>query len=348
MNVVLKIVTMALLASGLPIGCAAAPSPITGPYTKADRLPVAQIDLSADRIQASAFKSNPKLDCQFLRSDLCVAVGIDMDHNDHRTKDAGLRLFLVEKTNSGYKVRDRSKGSNSAYNLTPTFYRSGDSWVILAENGAEYSYGTRVFMFKDNTMNDLGALNVAFNRKFGEIKTNGVTTPITNEVSIVPYTVISTVNQELVFSFTQDVEHNPGGNDQKPIAKERIRYTYSGGKLQEVIDPEKTAAFPDRKLGSNTLQGQFKKLEQGDYLYAFVTTPTDLVSFLIDGNESCFLQQTKGQKLTLDYDKVERYTPEMGGYRAVNIIRQIRTPKSDLRTWQGQVTPAQLAQCEQR
>jgi hypothetical protein len=341
MNVGLKIVTMALLTSGLPIGCAQASPPISGTYTKADRLPVAQIDLSAERIQASAFKPNSKLDCQFLRSDLCVAVGIDMAHNDHRTPDAGLRMFLVEKTNGAFKVRSRSTGSKGSYILSPTFYQnSGDgSWVILAETGFEYSSGARAFVFQNNALKDIGTLDVAFMQRFKHI---------TNEVSIVPYTEISTANHVMTFSFTKNVEHHPGGTNQKPMAKERIRYTYSGDKLQEVIDPEKAAAFPDRKLSSNTLQGQFKKMEQGDYLYAFVTTPTDLVSFLIDGNESCFLQETKGQKLSLDYDKVERYTPELGGYRAVNIIRQIRAPKSDLRTWQGQATPAELARCERR
>jgi hypothetical protein len=244
---ILKVVTIALLCSGLSIGCVRASPPIIGTYEKVDRPPVEQIDLTADHIQVSAFKSDSKIDCHFLQSNFCVAIGIDRNQNDHRTHDAGLRLFLVEKTNNGFKVRDRSHGSNSAYNLTPTFYYNAKAafWVILAENGAEYSYGTRVFIFKDKMLADVGTLNVAFQGKFGEIKTNGVTSAITNEVSIVPYTVISTVNNSLVFSFTQDVEHNPGSNDQRTIAKERIRYIYSQDKLQEVIDLEKTTAFPD-------------------------------------------------------------------------------------------------------
>jgi hypothetical protein len=234
---VLKVVTIALLS----IDCAKASPQITGTYKKVEQPTVKQIDLSNDRIQASAFESNPKVDCHFLRSDFCVAIGVDMNQNDHRTRDAGLRLFLVEKTNDGFKVRDRSHGSNSAYNLTPTFYYNAKdaSWVILAEHGAEYSYGTRVFIFKDKTIADVGLLNVAFQQKFSEIKTGSVTTPITNDVSIVPYTVVSTINNSLVFSFTQDVEHDPGGENQKTIAKERIRYIYSHGKLQEVIDSEK-------------------------------------------------------------------------------------------------------------
>jgi hypothetical protein len=326
-----------------------------GTYEKVDQPTVQQIDLTADRIQTSAFKSDPKIDCHFLKPDFCVAIGIDQNQNDHRTNDAGLRLFLVEKTNNGFKVRDRSRGSNSAYNLTPTFYYNAkaESWVILAENGAEYSYGTRVFIFKSKMLADVGTLNVAFQRKFGESKTNGVITAITNEVSIVPYTVISTVNNSLVFSFTQDVEHNPGSNDQRKIAKERIRYIFSQAKLQEVIDPEKITEFPDglrpdggdRILESKTLQGQFKQLLQGDYLYATVTTKTGDVTFLIEGHESCFLQQTQVQDLTIQYDQIERFTPELSGYRTVNVIRDIRTPQTNLQAWRSKVTTADLARC---
>jgi hypothetical protein len=247
MNVpILKIVITVLLCS-VSIGCTKASSPITGTYEKIDRPTVQQIDLTADRIQASAFRSDPKIDCHVLQPDFCVAIGIDRDRNDHRTSDAGLRAFLVEKTNKSFKVHDRSHGSKGAYHLTPTFYYNAKdkSWVILAEHGAEYSYGTRVFIFRDKMLADVGTLNVAFQRKFGVNKTNGKTTPITNEVSIVPYTVISTVNNSLVFSFTQDVEHDPGRTGQRTIAKERIRYIYSQDKLQEVIDPEKSTALPD-------------------------------------------------------------------------------------------------------
>jgi hypothetical protein len=236
-------VAIALLFSWLPIGCAKATPPITGTYEKADRPLVAQIDLTADRIQASAFKPNPKIDCYFLQTNFCVAIGIDMAHNDHRDRNSdnfGLRMFLVEKTNGALKVRDRSTGSGGSYILSPTFYRNAgdESWVILAATGSEYSWGNRVFRFKDNAMADVGTLNVAFKQTFGKVRTNDQTNAITNEISIAPYTVISTVNNALVFSFTQDVEYEPGQNGQKPIPKARIRYIYRQGKLQEVIDPE--------------------------------------------------------------------------------------------------------------
>jgi hypothetical protein len=250
-SAIVKIATITLLFSGLPIGCAKATPPITGTYEKADRPPVQQIDLTADRIQASAFKSNPKIDCYFLQTNFCVAIGIDMAQNDHRDRHAanfGLRMFLVEQTNGGFKVRDRSTGSGGSYILSPTFYRNAgdDAWVILAATGSEYSWGNRVFRFKDNAIADVGTLNVAFKQVFGQVKTNDQTQAITNEVSIAPYTVIRTVNHALVFSFTQDVEHHPGQNGQTTIAKDRIRYIDHNGKLEEVIDPEKKAEFHDR------------------------------------------------------------------------------------------------------
>jgi hypothetical protein len=129
MNVPILKIIIIILSCSMSSGCVKASPPIVGTYEKIDRPTVQQIDLTADRTQASAFRSDPKIDCHVLQPDFCIAM--------------------------------------------------------------------------DKMLTDVGTLNVAFQGKFGVIKTNGKTTLITNEVSIVPYTVISTVNNSIVFSFTQ-------------------------------------------------------------------------------------------------------------------------------------------------
>jgi hypothetical protein len=147
-SAVAKIATIALLLSGLPIGFFVGTRNRRRGFGTADRPPVQQIDLTADRIQASAFKPHPKIDCYFLRSNFCIAIEIDMAQNDHRDCPAdnfGLRIFLVEKTNGAFKVRDRSTGSGGSYILSPMFYwNAGDeSWVILAATGSDDPFSTQ-------------------------------------------------------------------------------------------------------------------------------------------------------------------------------------------------------------
>jgi hypothetical protein len=104
--------------------------------------------------------------------------------------------------------------------------------------------------------------------------------------------------------------------------------------------------FPDRIISSRKIRGKFLRKVWGDYLYITVSTKSGEKVFLIDGNEDCFLIQNRTEQLVIDYDVLDRYTPQMGGYRRVNVIRNITSRKTNLKKWRRRVTQKEQDQCE--
>jgi hypothetical protein len=314
-----------------------------------------KIDLTAQKIKNAAYGEDFIVDCYFLAKNLCVAIGIDTEHNDHRTEDAGLRLFLVEKNNNNIKIRYRSKGSSGSYILSPTFFKNSvnSSWAILAETGAEYTYGVRTFLLdpaefsSSHNLVEVGELNVGVAEKYNNY---------TNLSSVVPHTKIDVKDEEtIVFNFTQDVVFDPGGQNERKISKDQIRYIYKSGQLQEVIAQispplpkpiTQPTEHPDRIIQSKKVQGRFIKSIWGDYLYSFVGTKSGEIRFMINSDESCFLRQHRQEELSIDYDIVDRYIPQASGYGQVNIIRNVQSKTTNLATWQKSVTEKELNQCE--
>jgi hypothetical protein len=47
-----------------------------------------------------------------------------------------------------------------------------------------------------------------------------------------------------------------------------------------------------------------------------------------------------------NYDVLDRYTPQMGGYRRINVIRNITSRKTNLKKWRRTVTQKEQDQCE--
>jgi hypothetical protein len=224
--------------------------------------------------------------------------------------------------------------------------------VILAENSAEYTYGTRVFIVsKTGFLNsqdilDAGDLDVGVEWKSASQDIN--------LVSVVPHTKIIKDGDAIVFSFTQDLVMDPGGQKERKISKDKIRYIYIQGKLQAVIDPSpaKVALEPpehsDRVIQSKKVQGRFIKSIWGDYLYSFVGTKSGEIRFMINSDESCFLRQHRQSELSIDYDVVDRYIPQASSYGHYNIIRNVQSKKTNLATWLKSVTKKELDQCEKQ
>jgi hypothetical protein len=104
--------------------------------------------------------------------------------------------------------------------------------------------------------------------------------------------------------------------------------------------------LPDRIISSRKIRGKFLRKVWGDYLYITVSTKSGEKVFLIDGNEDCFLIQNLTEQLAIDYDVLDRYTPQMGGYRRVNVIRNITSRKTNLKKWRRTVTQKEQDQCE--
>ena len=82
---------------------------------------------------------------------------------DHRGEtDFGLRFFLVEEADGVLRRTFRGRGSGDSYSLDPTFYWDDARVLILAETGAEYSWGLWAYELSGSTLEDLGPLDVTF------------------------------------------------------------------------------------------------------------------------------------------------------------------------------------------
>jgi hypothetical protein len=103
--------------------------------------------------------------------------------------------------------------------------------------------------------------------------------------------------------------------------------------------------LPDKIIASKKVRGRFIKTISGDYFYAQVSTKYGGKTFLIDGNEGCFLRKHFNEQLSITYDVLDRYTPQANGYRQVNIIRNITTRKTSLKKWRMTLAKNKLGQC---
>jgi hypothetical protein len=144
-------------------------------------------------------------------------------------KDSGIRLYLVEKLSDGkLKILFRSRGSQDSYILRPTILRSPDKklpTIILAETGAEYSWGIEVFIVKGKQITHAGSMEVGADAK-------------ENPESAVPYTWIKPKGKKLVFVFTTDLVYMRGGKFTR-LKKNQIRYEYDGTQLKEIKGKQK-------------------------------------------------------------------------------------------------------------
>jgi hypothetical protein len=304
-----------------------------------------KIDLAKLNIESALMDDqrniNDNYNCVVVANDLCLAIGREPKPDVHDL-EYGLRLFLIETNNGESQVLAKSTGGNDTWGMMPKFYRQpgNDSLLILAEDNFEDFDGVRIFSFQQKSLKDIGRLRVSLIDR-----------------SILPFILVAQEGQNITFRFNRDLyrEHDPGSL--LPTEKykyNQIYYIYDGKVLQEFLNgkrPRKVAQdnrnFPDQILLSKTIPGKFIKLVSGDYLYAKISTAKGEKTFLIDSNESCFLAQYPQESLKIDYNVVDRYTPQASGYRRVNIIRNITTRRTNLQKWRRTVTKKTLAVCEQ-
>jgi len=146
-------------------------------------------------------------------------------HMEGSERDYGARLFVLRITGESSKVIYNSRGSFDSYFLRPSFYSTDikqDPLLILAEVGTEYSWGARVFLVSpDGSAKDLGSLKVAV-----------LDDPENDTVSVIPYTRIKADGNGYEFTFDRDVIFNPGGLEDHPVSRSRIKYVYDGTSLK--------------------------------------------------------------------------------------------------------------------
>jgi len=143
-------------------------------------------------------------------------------------KGAGgqMHLMVVDRSAGGTKVLYRSPGSGDSYYLRPTVLGGGggDPTVVLAEAGAEFSYGIEVYVIEpDRKVLRAGFLDLA--------------APAAEEgpTSAVPFAQVERMGSGLCFRFTRDLLRSrpDGGYAKVPRAKAVYKYE-KGRKLVPV------------------------------------------------------------------------------------------------------------------
>lgn len=139
-------------------------------------------------------------------------------------KDYGLRLFLIEKIKVKPVIRFQSHGAGDCYYMRQSVFKNVKAekpLIILAEAGAEFSYGVGVYLLSDMQMKYIGELDVTVNED---------DTPS----SAVPFIKITEKGDQLIFTFTKDVLILQDNGEYKVISKNRLRYRYSGGQIEKI------------------------------------------------------------------------------------------------------------------
>lgn len=75
------------------------------------------------------------------------------------------------------------------------------------------------------------------NLNVNDIGTLDVAVEATNEfqdgpLSVIPYTTITKLNDDIIFTFTHDVVVDPGGINERKQPKDKITYVYDGATLK--------------------------------------------------------------------------------------------------------------------
>jgi hypothetical protein len=153
---------------------------------------------------------------------------LSFDHHiEGSEKDYGSRLTVFRVTNGNSNVIYYSKGSFDSYILRPSFFSTGigqDPLLILAETGTEYSWGARVFLVSpDGSAKNPGSLGVAV-----------IDDPENDTVSVIPHTRIKFDGKRYEFTFEKDVIFNPGGLNDHPVSRNKIKYVYDGTSLKYI------------------------------------------------------------------------------------------------------------------
>ena len=143
-------------------------------------------------------------------------------------EDYGVRLYLIQDTAQKLSVLFESHGYMDSYYLRPSVFKivgTNELTLILAEAGAEFSYGIGVYRLNNQQMRYLGILDVAVE---GE----------SNPESAVPFIKIAEKQGALTFTFTKDVVMSDDEGNYEVIPMNEIQYSYSKDRLMKIMRPK--------------------------------------------------------------------------------------------------------------
>jgi hypothetical protein len=142
-------------------------------------------------------------------------------------EDYGLRFFLLELRGDKVMEHTHTKGALDSDWLEPTFYQDGECQLILADTGAEYSWGIEGFRLCGDTFEYLGSIAVA--------------QPIEEDhegwaISALPHAQVLRDGERYVVEFRTDLLHwvNGRGDGQVqdttiPYLRRPIRFVWHDG-----------------------------------------------------------------------------------------------------------------------
>jgi len=140
---------------------------------------------------------------------------------------SGLRLFLVDTRQSEQNaILFRSPDFGDAYYVKVTVFNKdqGDGpTFILAESGAEFSYGVQIYMLDGSELRSAGNID--------EVLLDDEE----NASSVVPTLQIKDTGQTVVFSFTKNVMVPDRQGNYTTVTPEQIRYIFDGRKLRRLL-----------------------------------------------------------------------------------------------------------------
>lgn len=139
---------------------------------------------------------------------------------------AGLRLVLVDTGRSGQSaILFQSPDFGDAYYVKLSVFskdqRDGPD-LVLAESGAEFSYGIRVYTLNHSKLHFVGDLDAVLDR-------DGVAS------SVAPALRITDTGREVAFTFTDNVMLPDRKGNYTEVAPNHLRYVLSGSKLRRLV-----------------------------------------------------------------------------------------------------------------
>ena len=149
-------------------------------------------------------------------------------------KNKGIRFYLIKRKNHRLRRTQTTRGAEESLMLTPTFFYHGDTVIILAEVGAESSWGFSVFRFDPERgyLYWMGMIDVAK----PEESYNEMTSPI--EVTRV-FIDKKDVKETYTIEISGDIVLKPGSKKQKTYKYKGESFKFvSEGKHFLFVDPE--------------------------------------------------------------------------------------------------------------
>jgi hypothetical protein len=108
---------------------------------------------------------------------------------------------------------------------------------------------------------------------------------------------------------------------------------------------------PDKKLASRQVTGHVVGYQVGDYAHVIIRSKLGKeYSFFVD-DDICFLASNLEEILAVEYDEIERFFSEGGGYFPANVIQSLATQaggKRWVRSVDAKSTAAELNKCEKK